>query len=899
MRDGTIDRLKAALSGRYTIERELGEGGMATVYLAEDVKHHRQVALKVLKPELAAVVGAERFLSEIETTANLHHPHILPLHDSGEADSFLFYVMPFVDGESLRDRLDRERQLPVDEAVRIAVALAGALDHAHQRGVIHRDIKPANILLQDGQPVIADFGIALAVGAAGGTRLTETGLSVGTPYYMSPEQATGDQAIGPSSDIYALACVLYEMLVGEPPFPGATAQAVLGKIISGSVTPPTKVRPQVPPNVDAALRKALEKLAADRFPTAAEFARALNDPGFRHGVEAMGARASGGRWKTIAVAATGAAAALAALAFWALLRPGAPEVVSRWAVELPAGHDPTQIFGSNVALSPNGSEMVYSGPAADGKGSSQLWLRHRDQLDPTPIPGTVGGISPQFSPDGKSVAFVNQNPATVKVVSLGGAPPITVTDKDVAGAAVTWAPNGDLYYGGQDGLRRVPATGGKSTVFLSVDSAKQEGFKAWAQALPNGKGILYTVSHRPITDISKYDLAVADLKTGKETTLVRGVFGRYVAGGDLVYVTADGTLLAAPFDENSLKLTGSPVSLTQGVGIGPYGSVNLSIAGDGTLVYMTGAATSGLARVVWVARDGTVTPVDSTWQFDAGLPEAAVALSPDDTRMAVKINAGAGENIWVKQLPHGPLSRLTFDSAQDRRPRWTRDGKDIQYISNRSGQWDLWEQPADGTGSPRRLLHLSKSIQEAQRTPDGQWFLLRLGGVSGVTNDRDIVALHKGDTTTVPVAAEPYDEKAEALSPDGKWVAYESTETGKNEIYVRPFPNVNGGKWQVSTGGGINPVWAHSGRELFYVNGAGKMVAAEVSTAGGFRVGARHPLFSVTDRQLFASPNYASWTVSPDGKRFLMIQVASSGGAHHDLIVVEHFFQDLKKRMAK
>ncbi len=900
MSDDTIDHLNEALSGRYTIERQLGEGGMATVYLAEDVKHHRKVALKVLKPELAAVVGADRFLSEIETTANLHHPHILPLHDSGEANGFLFYVMPYVDGESLRERLDRERQLPVDEAVRIAVALAGALQHAHERGVIHRDIKPANILLQDGQPVMADFGIALAVGAAGGARLTETGLSVGTPYYMSPEQATGDQVIGPASDIYALACVLYEMLVGEPPFPGATAQAVLGKIISGTFTPPSQVRPQIPANVDAALRKALEKLAADRFSTAEAFGKALADPGFRHGVGAEVTAAAGGRWKTLAVAATGSAVALALLALWALMHQGGPGVVSRYAVGLPDGHDISQIFGSNVALSPDGSELVYSGPAADGKGPSQLWLRRRDQLDPTAIPGTVDGISPTFSPDGMSIAFLTQNPPTVKIASLGGAPPITVTTKDVAGAAVTWGVDGNLYYAGQEGLRRVPATGGESVVFSPPDTTKKEIFHAWAQVLPNGKGVLFTVSHAPLTDITQYDLAVADLATGTAKILVRGVFGRYAAPGDLVYVTADGTLLAAPFDQDAMELTGPPVALAQGIGIGTYGSVDLSVANDGTLAYVTGGATSGLARAVWVTRDGAVTPVDPDWEFDPGPPEVGVALSPDGSRLAVKINTESSEDIWVKELDRGPLSRLTFDEATDRRPRWSADGKEIDYISDRAGQFDLWEQPADGTGTPHVLLDLDKAILEARRTPDGKTFLVRLGGQSGgaVTDVRDIVSVHQGDTTTTPVAAEPYDEKAVALSPDGRWVAYESTETGGDEIYVRPFPDVNGGKWQVSTGGGINPVWAHSGREIFYIDGKGRMVAAQVRTQGGFRVGERRPLFSVADRQIFATANYASWDVGPDDRRFMMVQVAAgSGTVPHDLIVVENFFEELKEKV--
>jgi serine/threonine protein kinase len=305
-----LERLQAALADRYRIEREIGSGGMATVYLAEDLKHHRQVALKVLKPELAAVIGADRFLAEIETTAHLQHPHILPLFDSGEAGGSLFYVMPYVEGETLRERLEREKQLPVDEAVKIATGIANALDYAHRQGVIHRDIKPANILLQAGEPVVSDFGIALAVGTAGGSRLTETGMSLGTPWYMSPEQATGDQQVGPPSDIYSLGAVLYELLTGEPPYTGATAQAVLGRIIQGEPVSATEVRRSVPANVDAAIRKALEKLPADRFTGAQEFAKALGAPEFRHGTARSTESAKSGvsrrTWLTVSAIATGA-----------------------------------------------------------------------------------------------------------------------------------------------------------------------------------------------------------------------------------------------------------------------------------------------------------------------------------------------------------------------------------------------------------------------------------------------------------------------------------------------------------------------------------------------------------------------------------------------------------------
>src|SRR5690242_20397621 len=275
-----LSRLQSALSDRYRLDREIGAGGMATVYLAEDVRHDRRVALKVLRPELAAVIGAERFLAEIKLTANLQHPHILPLFDSGEADSYLFYVMPFVEGETLRDRMNREKQLPVADAVRITTEVAAALDYAHRHGVVHRDIKPENILLHDGQALVADFGIALAASKASGNRMTETGMSLGTPHYMSPEQAMGEREITPRSDVYALGAVLYEMLTGDPPFTGSTAQAIVARVVTESPRPLLPQRHTIPRQVEAATLTALEKLPADRFGSAAEFAAALTNPSY-------------------------------------------------------------------------------------------------------------------------------------------------------------------------------------------------------------------------------------------------------------------------------------------------------------------------------------------------------------------------------------------------------------------------------------------------------------------------------------------------------------------------------------------------------------------------------------------------------------------------------------------
>lgn len=370
MVDGaSITRLNQTLQGRYRIERQLGEGGAATVYLAHDERHDRIVALKVLKPEVAALLGAERFLAEIRTTAKLQHPHILPLFDSGEADGSLFYVMPYVDGESLRERLRRDGQLPIQDALRIAARVADALQTAHDAGFVHRDIKPANILLSRGEPLVADFGIALAVGGASDSRLTETGLSVGTARYMSPEQITGDQAVGPPSDVFSLACVLHELLVGEPPYGGGNAQVRLTRVIQGAPVSAADVRKSVPAHVDAALRKALERLPADRFAEAADFARALADPSFRYGDDAA-APPAGRRWRAATFALAATSVAFAAVAAWALAGPSPAGPTLRLSVLLP---EPQVGALGTIGLSADGSALVYEGPGAGG--SHQLWIR--------------------------------------------------------------------------------------------------------------------------------------------------------------------------------------------------------------------------------------------------------------------------------------------------------------------------------------------------------------------------------------------------------------------------------------------------------------------------------------------------------------------------------------------
>ena len=484
-----LTRLQSALSDKYRLEREIGAGGMATVYVAHDIRHDRRVALKVLRPELAAVIGAERFLAEIRLTANLQHSHILPLFDSGAADSYLFYVMPYVQGETLRDRITREKQLPVADAIRIATEIASALDYAHRSGVVHRDIKPENILLHDGQALVADFGIALAASKASGARMTETGMSLGTPHYMSPEQAMGEREITARSDVYALGAVLYEMLTGDPPFTGSTAQAVVARVVTESPRPLTAQRHTIPPHVEAAVLTALEKLPADRFATAAQFAEALGNRGYAS-VTATAASPAAPRPRPrgrdpVVLVAVGLAVAATAAALWGWLRPGPEPVLNRYSLFLrPSEALQPSVNGSiNVAISGDGRRVAYVGP---GEGGGRIWLRDHDKLRPTPIGGTEGGTSPFFSPDGRSLGFLVGG-RTVRVLSLGGGPAITLSDS-INSSGGDWGVDGYVYIEVDSGLARIRSTGGLPEPVYRMSAQKREIGAEFPNVLPGARG---------------------------------------------------------------------------------------------------------------------------------------------------------------------------------------------------------------------------------------------------------------------------------------------------------------------------------------------------------------------------------------------------------------------------
>jgi serine/threonine protein kinase len=876
-----ISRLNKALEGRYIIEREIGEGGMATVYLAADLRHERKVALKVLKPELAAVVGAERFLAEIKTTANLQHPHILPLFDSGEADKFLYYVMPFVEGETLQDRLDREKQLPVDEAVRIAVAVAGALDYAHKHGVVHRDIKPGNIMLQAGQPVVGDFGIALAVGAAGGARLTETGLSVGTPYYMSPEQATGDMSVGPASDIYALGAVLYELLTGDPPYMGSTAQAVLGKILQGAPVSATAVRRSIPANVDAAIRKALEKLPADRFTSAQQLADALQDPKFGHGAMSA-ATVRTGVWNPVSIGATAAAAVFAVLSLWALSRPQPPRPVLRFELKTSENEVPSEWIG----LTPDGTAMVTS--HLDAQGAWRLFVRRWADRSETPLQGINQSVNdPVVSPDGTEVAYFENS--VLKVAPLAGG--LIRTLAEGASCCGRWGGDGWFYYSTGEGyIERVPVDGGAVEQVTTL-APEDGGQHAYFHPLPGGKWGLFSVFTQPES------IEAMDLSTGERHVVVAGMRSYYTSSGHLVFGNADGRLLAARFDAKKAEIVGQPVPVIEGVTI-RNGDVAYSLADNGTLLYWQGPASSGQAEFVWVTRNGTATPVDPGWTFDPGAGGYGWRLSPDGTRLAYADLAGSNAgDIWVKDLDHGPLARLTFDPADDGSPEWSADGRTIYFDSNRgpsTADYNIWSRRADGTGEAQLVLDPARVVSQFLVTRDGQSFVFRTGDPPS----RDIVMQRLGDTVATPLLDSPqFDEAGPALSPDGKWLAYGSTETGQYQVYVRPFPNVDEGRWQVSSGiGAAAPRWSRSGDELFFATADGNMVAAKIDTRSGFRVLESEVLFNMTQPQREGSQN-AWYDVAPDGQRFIMVRPVAANGSdtEPELILVQNFDEELKR----
>ena len=872
-------RLKAALDDRYRVERELGQGGMATVYLAQDLKHDRKVALKVLKPELAAVLGAERFVVEIKTTAALQHPHILPLFDSGTADGFLFYVMPFIQGETLRDKLTRETQLGVDEAVKIAIDVADALHYAHEHGVIHRDIKPENILLANGRPMVADFGIALAVSAAAGGRMTETGLSLGTPHYMSPEQATAEKEISARSDVYSLASVLYEMLAGVPPHEGGSAQQTIMRIITDTPRPVTDLRRAVPPHVEAAVMKALEKLPADRFASAADFARAMGDTTrltWQHPSRAkMAVGAHGANrwmlWVPSAVAVVMTIVAALSMARKPVVHPRPP---LRFTIATMGGE-----AMQSLSIAADGGAVAYS---AMVDGVMRAYVRRLDALDAAPIPGAEGVFDLSLLPDARSVVIADSR-QRLSLVPLDGGSPRSLTTTTLP-AGLDWSSSHGLVLGMPAysdslwGLNLVPPTGASMLTVLT--NPKPAAMHHGPYVLGDGVTVLYQVI--PMQEsggASRLGIGSLAANTWEDTDLtLDGIVGF----SDGILVFRDGaTLKAIRLDLERRRPVGEP-AVVEGV---PPGTDAAVMALNGTLVMHT------------VSARYQVELVNERGEGEALLRDTVSFInprfSPDGKRAALLSDVKPDGWLWVLDVAGRSVSMLR--STPSASVDWMPDGQSIVNASIGRGIEFLSAEGSavrSGAAFQSSVEPLSGGTRVASVTvaPDGKTMVLGTAFTDGFNlMTRGVGA----DTTTRGLLVTPATELGPRLSRDGNWLAYSSDESGRQEVYVQPFPGP-GRRVQVSSGGGEQPTWSVDGR-LFYREGTAMMVAQLSRGADAAIVTSRRKLF---DGDFYGTGDLtAAYDVSPDGRHFLMARRVGVGGGQ--LIAWVDWLDALKAKLGK
>jgi serine/threonine-protein kinase len=806
---GTLDRLASALSDRYRIERELGAGGMATVYLAHDLRHDRPVAIKVLHPELGAALGGERFLSEIKTTAKLQHPHILPLLDSGEAGGLLFYVMPYVSGETLRARLERETQLPIADAVRIARETADALNAAHALGIVHRDIKPENILLQGGHALVADFGIALAVQHAGGQRMTQTGLSLGTPQYMSPEQAMGEKNVDARADVYALGAVTYEMLTGEPPFTGSTVQAIVAKLMTDPPRPLTELRKSVPPNVEAAVLAALEKLPADRIASAAEFAAALgSDAPFRstRGTSvSVNARSSAKRASAIIAAlalTTGTALVVAA---WALATRSSAvpaSLVGLFDIVLPDSAAMTRVspvsatgFGtsiSHLSVSPAGDFVVYPSQRGD---STILWYKSLVDGSAHAIPGTAEGAAPRISPDGRRIAFIAGG--RTLVVPVAGGEPRRLMDGDPP-ASLEWVSSTRLLAAGNDGYGMKwidPEVGvvedrqraGGRCVFgqwIAEDRHLLCGFFETATMVDPESGEMHPIRTR-----------AADRSPGAP---VSGSAFRLVDGAYMMYVSLDGNLRAASYDRGA-RLLGRSVTLATGVSRDAVGAAQLDLSPSGLLGFVP--ASGGADAQLVVLREGAAPvplPIERA-------PFLRFDLSPDRRRLAAVVAVPEGEELRVYDLRTG-RRQSWMGGSRISMPLWSPSGDRLLVRVETSTRIALLSGSPTATAAPDTVMSSDNGgpVHDALDFFDDRTILARDTRGAGV---------YQIDISARPVKIDTLltDAYFTTVSPDRKLLAWQNALA--NQVFVGAYPL--GAKRQQIGSGAVEPVWL-SPTELVY-----------------------------------------------------------------------------------
>lgn len=911
--------------GPYEIVAPLGAGAMGDVYRACDTKLNRDVALKVLPERFALDPDrAARFTREAQLLATLSHPNIGALYGLEESNGAQALVLELVDGPTLADRI-AAGPMSIDEAMPIARQIAEAVEAAHEKGIIHRDLKPANIkIARNGMVKVLDFGLAKVWDGAAqaelsaSPRLTATGLGegtlLGTPAYMSPEQARG-QPLDRRTDLWSFGCLLYEMLTGRPPFAGDTISDTLAAILDREPDW-TALPADTPAPIRRVLRRCLEKDRRRRLDSASDARLEIDDAIAFPAAETLAPPATPSRVTPVAIAGI---AVIAALVGWLLLRP--PPVVPVRPARFTIVPPPTQplnvaSYDRDLVLSPDGRYLVYRagwGPPTVG---TLLMVRAIDEVDARQLPG-IYGLGVFFSPDGRWIGFFT--PTELKKVSIAGGPAITLAAVTGASLGASWGDDNTIVFGTADprtGLWRVSGDGGEAAALTTPDATRPGSDHAFPSVLPGGRGVLFTTTDAGKADNS--DVAVLDLQTGQRKTLIRGgTQAEFVdpsggAGrtGYLLYAAA-GALRAVRFDPVRLEVLGDPVTVVEQVMIKPTGAANYAVSRQGTLFYVPRGVSVQMSprSLVWVDRQGHEEPINAPLR-----PYGTPRLSPDGTRLLLGINDQDGNDTWVWDLERETLRRLTFTPGADALAFWTPDSRRIIYTSDRTGVLNLYSQAADGTGTAERLTTSANQQFPSSISPDGTIILgfeelslpastLMAPGPAwrvvsypmvGVATRPEAGPLP--DTSASPSAQTLFDGVWAEFSPNGRYLAYQTaSDPTRSEIYVRPFPQVDSGHWPISTRGGTRPTWARNGREIFYLDESNTLTAVPVQTSGAtFAAGKPAKVF---DARYSTPYPPRSYDVSADGKRFLMIKDSATGTQPASMVLVEHWFEELKQRM--
>jgi tRNA A-37 threonylcarbamoyl transferase component Bud32 len=887
--------------GTYEVTAHIGAGGMGEVYQAHDTKLGRDVAIKVLPEQFARdPERLARFQREAKMLAALNHPNIAAIYGLEQSADTHYLIMELVPGDTLRDRILRDGAVPVEETLKIAKQIAEALEAAHEKAIIHRDLKPANVKeTPEGRVKVLDFGLAKAfsaeptseeIGNSPTLSLAATvhGVILGTAAYMSPEQARG-KAVTKATDIWAFGAVLYEMLTGQQVFAGTDVTDILAAVVRAEPDW-SKLPSDVPPAIRTLLRRCLRKDRVQRLQDAATLRIEIEDA--LSGAVPSQPTAAGPvvapqlpLWRrAMPVAVTACVTAALAVGVWLLIKPAQTRVVRTEITTSAASALSVNGNDRDVAISPDGSYIVY-------RGNGKLLVRPLDQIGPQALTGLGAPRGVFFSPDGQWIGFADAN-AVLKKVAVTGGPAVTVCPLDGVGArGATWGPDGTIVFATADistGLLRVSEAGGEPTVLTKPNRESGEADHLWPEFLPGGQSVLFTITTSAGgTDSSQ--IAVLDLRTGAPKVVLRGgTHAHYIESGYLVYAAA-GTLRAVPFDLKRLETKGTPVPVVPQIVTTQFGAADFDVARNGTLVYLPGGQADLARTLVWLDRQGKEEAIKAPARA-----YVAARLAPDGTRIAIDVRDQESD-VWVWDLTRETLTRLTFDPTIDRYPVWTPDSKRIIFASDKGDGTNLYWQTADNTGTVERLTESSNVQFPDSISPDGVHLIFEERRPSP---DLMALTLDKNRKAEPVVQSQMYAERNGEISPDGRWLAYQSDESKQPEIYVRPYPDVNSGKWQVSTTGGTQPLWARNGQELFYVALDGSLMRAPIERGVAWRSGTPTRLFENTYAWTIAGLVGRSYDISLDGRRFLAIKSPSAqADAPTNLVVVQNWFEELKRRV--